>query len=81
LLPDSRPPRDDLAAGPDEDLASRIDPLRPVVPTDDLKTPLTKDQIIAEAEKEVLKNNKLYQRESSPTRNVQQGARRLDPRS
>ncbi len=30
--------------------------------TDDLKTPLTKDQIIAEAEKEVAKNNKLYQR-------------------
>src|SRR5208283_3368620 len=30
--------------------------------TDDLKTPLTKDQIIAEAEKEVQKNNKLYQR-------------------
>jgi DNA-directed RNA polymerase subunit beta' len=30
--------------------------------TDDLKTPLTKDHIIAEAEKEVQKNNKLYQR-------------------
>ena len=30
--------------------------------TDDLKTPLSKDNIIAEAEKEVLKNNKLYQR-------------------
>src|SRR5208337_1668104 len=30
--------------------------------TDDLKTPVTKDQIIAEAEKEVQKNNKLYQR-------------------
>ncbi len=30
--------------------------------TDDLKTPTSKDQIIAEAEKEVQKNNKLYQR-------------------
>jgi len=30
--------------------------------TDDLKTPVTKDQIIGEAEKEVQKNNKLYQR-------------------
>ena len=30
--------------------------------TDDLKTPLSKDHIIAEAEKEVQKNNKLYQR-------------------
>jgi DNA-directed RNA polymerase subunit beta' len=30
--------------------------------TDDLKTPVSKDHIIAEAEKEVQKNNKLYQR-------------------
>ncbi len=30
--------------------------------TDDLKTPTSKDHIIAEAEKEVAKNNKLYQR-------------------
>jgi DNA-directed RNA polymerase subunit beta' len=30
--------------------------------TDDLKTPVSKDHIIAEAEKEVHKNNKLYQR-------------------
>src|SRR5271167_3723916 len=30
--------------------------------TDDLKTPISKDHIIAEAEKEVQKNNKLYQR-------------------
>jgi DNA-directed RNA polymerase subunit beta' len=30
--------------------------------TDDLKTPTSKDHIIAEAEKEVSKNNKLYQR-------------------
>jgi DNA-directed RNA polymerase subunit beta' len=30
--------------------------------TDDLKTPMSKDHIITEAEKEVSKNNKLYQR-------------------
>src|SRR5207244_7871751 len=30
--------------------------------TDDLKTPTSKDHIISEAEKEVAKNNKLYQR-------------------
>ena len=49
--------------------------------TDDLKTPATKDAILAEAEKEVAKNGQaLPARDHHRAGAVRQGPRRLDPR-
>ncbi len=48
--------------------------------TDDLVTPASKSRHISEAEKQVLRFKKLYERASSPSWSATTGARHLDPR-